>query len=288
MTERAEQAKTTPASGGGRRRVSSVVAAIVIPLLGIAIFLGIWQGLSSWAGVYTMPSPTITFRHIADNLVHSDYLESHGLSTGAGYLSHIGFTVRNVLFGVAIGAALGVSVGLLSMRSKVVAEIATPLAATFGAAPIFVAAPFFLIWFGIVSTAQVLMVSFYTAILMYIFSRRAAENLAAQFVESALTLGGSGWSIVRRIYVPGTVPEVRGAFRVALAGAWGLAAISELLGSEQGAGFLIKFFATAFVIDGMFALTFLLGIVAVIFDRLAVLGFAYLTRWSEAGRRLAL
>jgi ABC-type nitrate/sulfonate/bicarbonate transport system permease component len=265
-----------------------VVWAIAIPILGIALFVGIWQVLSVRVGIYTFPSPTIVLRHIRDNFFHSEYLVSHGLSTGSGYVTHIAFTARNVVVGVVIGASLGITLGLLSMRSTMLKEVITPLAATFGAAPIFVAAPFFLIWFGIQSTAQVLMVAFYTTILMYIFSRRAAENLAAQYVESALTLGGRGRTIVRRIYLPGAIPEIRGGFRVALAGAWGLAAIAELLGAEQGAGFLIKFFATAFVIDGMFAMALLLGIVAVVFDRFVVLCFAYLTRWSESGRRLGL
>jgi ABC-type nitrate/sulfonate/bicarbonate transport system permease component len=265
-----------------------VVWAVAIPILGIALFVGIWQALSVRVGIYTMPSPSIVLRHIQDNFFHSEYLVSHGLSTGSGYITHIAFTARNVIIGVLIGSTLGVTLGLLSMRSTALKDAVTPLAATFGAAPIFVAAPFFLIWFGIQPTAQVLMVAFYTTILMYIFSRRAAENLAAQYVESALTLGGTGGSIVRRIYLPGAIPEIRGGFRVALAGAWGLAAIAELLGAEQGAGFLIKFFATAFVIDGMFAMALLLGIVAVLFDRLAVLGFSYLTRWAEAGRRLGL
>lgn len=274
--------------GAGTRAVGRTVRAIGIPILGIALFVGIWQALSLRVGIYTFPSPPIVLRHIGDNLLHSEYLVSHGLSTGSGYIAHIAFTARNVLMGVVIGSALGISFGLLSMRSTVLKEVITPLAATFGAAPIFVAAPFFLIWFGIQPTAQVLMVAFYTTILLFIFSRRAAENVASQYIESALTLGGRGKAIVRRIYLPGAIPEIRGGFRVALAGAWGLAAIAELLGAEQGAGFLIKFFATAFVIDGMFAMALLLGIVAVVFDRLVVLGFTYLTRWSEAGRRLGL
>jgi len=248
----------------------------------------VWQLLSLYKGNFVLPGPIATFRHLRENLLHSSYLASHGLSSGVGYLSHLKYTVRNVLIGVGIGAAIGVGMGLLSMRLPIISEIATPLAATFGAAPIFVAAPFFLIWFGILPTAQVMIVTFYTSILMYVFSRRAGENLASQYVESALTLGGRPWSIFRWIYVPGTVPEIRGGFRIALAGSWGLAAIAELLGSQKGIGFLIKFYATAFVIDGMLALTVLLGIAAIVFDRLALLAFAYLARWAESGGRSGL
>ena len=62
-----------------------------------------------------------------------------------------------------------------------------------------------------------------------------------------------------------------------------LAAIAELLGAQEGAGFLIKFYATAFVVNGMISLVVLLGLTAILFDRLVVLGATYLTRWSESG-----
>ena len=40
--------------------------------------------------------------------------------------------------------------------------------------------------------------------------------------------------------MPATVPELIGGFRIALAGAWGLEAIAELLGAQHGIGFLIN------------------------------------------------
>jgi len=59
---------------------------------------------------------------------------------------------------------------------------------------------------------------------------------------------------------------------------------AELLGSQQGAGFLIKFYSTAFEVNGMLALIILLGLIALAVDRLVVEGTRYLTRWAEAGR----
>jgi ABC-type nitrate/sulfonate/bicarbonate transport system permease component len=103
-----------------------------------------------------------------------------------------------------------------------------------------------------------------------------------------MTLGGSPKSIFRWVYLPASIPEVLGGFRIALAGAWGLAAIAELLGAQQGAGFLIKFFSSAFRLDAMVAVVVLIGAVAIIFDAVVVLVGRYLTRWVESGRRLGL
>jgi ABC-type nitrate/sulfonate/bicarbonate transport system permease component len=255
--------------------------------VGISLALLLWEGFSRIGGV-VIPAPVETTRHIADNLFDSLYLAQRGMSTGNGYAGHVAFTARTVLVGVVLGAVSGITLGLNSLRIPMIGEIVNPLTAAFGAAPIFVAAPFFLIWFGIQPAAQIAMVAFYTTLLLYTFSRRAGQNIGAHYVESALMLGGEPRSIFRWIYLPGTVPEITGGFRISLAGAWGLAAIAELLGAQQGAGFLIKFFATAFRIDGMIAIVILLGVVAVFFDYVVVAIGRYLTRWSEAGRRLGL
>jgi ABC-type nitrate/sulfonate/bicarbonate transport system permease component len=258
--------------------------ALALQLLGVGVGLVLWKAVSLTMDDAVMPGPIATARYIADNLTHSEYLVAHGLSEGNGYLPHLWYTTKNVLLGVGIGTAIGVAIGLASLRLRMLHEVASSITAVFGTAPIFVAAPFFLIWFGIVPTAQIMIVAFYTSLLLYVYSRRAGENIAAGYVESALTLGGKRWLIFRRVHLPGSIPEVTGGFRIALAGAWGLAGIAELLGSQQGAGFLIKFYSTAFVVDGMLAVIVLLGLIALLVDRLVVESTRYLTRWSEAGR----
>lgn len=261
---------------------------LAVQVLGIAVAIGLWELASVTIGRFTMPSPVTTFETITDNFVHSRYLASHGLSEAPGYLPHLLYTVRNVVVGVLGGTAIGVTLGLASLRLPVISEVMAPIASTFGAAPVVVAAPFFLIWFGIVAFAQVLIVTSYTALLMYIFSRRAGDNVRPDYVESALTLGAGPWAIFRRVYVPATIPEIIAGFRISLAGAWGLEAIAELLGSQRGAGLVIKFYANAFVVDGMLALVLLLGLVSVLLDRITVVAGRQLTRWSEAGHALQL
>lgn len=270
-----------------RDRRQAVISRMVLSTIGVIVAVVFWQILADHQG-FALPSPVDAGRDIYENMFSSTYLELKGLSDGGGYTIHLWATTKTVLIGVSLGAALGVSIGLLSLRIPLLTEVVNPLAAAFGAAPIFVAAPFFLIWFGIQPFAQILMVAFYTALFMYIFSRRAGDNLDAGYIESALTLGGKPGSVFRYIYLPGTVPEIAGGFRITLAGAWGLAAIAELLGSQVGAGFLIKFYATAFVVNGMMSLVVLLGLIAIFFDRMVVLAFTYFTRWSESGRQLAL
>jgi ABC-type nitrate/sulfonate/bicarbonate transport system permease component len=228
----------------------------------------------------------MTLRDINANFFSSAYLVAHGVAQSS-YLDALLYTTKNVLVGTALGAVIGIALGVGSIRFMSVSEVVNPVMATLGAAPIFVAAPFFLIWFGIVPGAQILMVAFYTSLLMYLFARRAVENLGVHYVEYALTLGTTGRQLLWRVYLPGSVPQVAGGFRIALAGAWGLEAIAELLGAQRGIGFLINFYSGAYVIQGMLSVVVLLGLVAVAADRVAVLCTQSVTRWVETGRHVA-
>jgi len=257
------------------------LGALALQVLGFVLFILLWHLLAKHNPL-TVPTPQATWDDLRENFRNSVYLQAHGL--GNGYWEDLLYSTQNVIVGVLLGTAIGVSLGLISVPLPLVSQILNPIAATFGAAPIFVAAPFFLVWFGVVSTAQVLMVTFYTSLLLYIFSRRAAENVASEYVESAATLGARRVDVFWRIYVPGTVPELIGGFRIALAGAWGLEAIAELLGAQHGIGFLINYYAEVYVIVGMVSLTLLLGCVAVVFDGIAVLVGRALVRWTASGQ----
>jgi ABC-type nitrate/sulfonate/bicarbonate transport system permease component len=266
-----------PARRPSRRRLG----ALALQVLGFAIAILLWHVVAK-RNPLTVPTPQATWDDVRDNFRDSVYLQAHGL--GNGYWDDLVYSTRNVVVGVLLGTAIGVTLGLVSVPLPVLSQILNPIAATFGAAPIFVAAPFFLVWFGVVSTAQVLMVTFYTSLLLYIFSRRAAENVPSDLVESAATLGARRVDVFWRIYVPGTVPELLGGFRIALAGAWGLEAIAELLGAQHGIGFLINYYAEVYVIVGMVSLTLLLGCVAVVCDGIAVLAGRMLVRWTATGQ----
>jgi len=259
------------------------LAAVVLPASGLLLAVGAWW-LMALHDPITVPTPDAVLQNLRGNFFTSPYLEAHGLNAGKGYWYDLLYTVQNVLLGVALGTCLGVGIGLISIPFPAVSDVLNPLFATFGAAPIFVAAPFFLIWFGIVSSAQVIMVAFYTTVLMYIFSRRAAENVSREYLEAASSFGANGRQVFWRVYLPATIPELIGGFRIALAGAWGLEAIAELLGAQRGIGFLINYYSEVYGLVGMLTLTFLLGCAAIVCDAIAMFGARSLVRWTATGK----
>lgn len=277
------------------RRARSIVNHLLFGVAGIMIFLIAWHWLATLPRFgNVLPRPFDAVVHFKDNLFTENAWLANQRIAHANYSTNLLITVRNIVAGAALGTFFGLAAGLGSLVRPVIAEIFTPVASFFGTAPIFIAAPFFVIWFGndkpLLTTIG--LVTFYTTLLMYFFSRRAAENLPVGFIESALTLGGDARSIFRYIYLPGTVPEIAGGFRIALAGAWGLGALVEVLGLQEGGGFLIYFWVSAVgtlqAPLGMVSIIVFFGVLAVVVDAVLVLGIQAMTRWAEAGRRLSL
>ena len=194
------------------------------------------------------------------------------------------YTAVNVFVAVLVGGFVGAIAGLVSARFSLARAIVDPIMLTAGTVPILVAAPFFLIWFGVGRASSVLLVLLYVAVILYVYAQRAADNLDPVYEESARTLGARPWMIVRDILVPGTVPQILGGVRIALAGAWGLEAIAELLGAQYGIGKIVEVLAGATDVQGIFAALIVLGLVAVVCDWLAAVGFARLAVWSMVAR----
>jgi ABC-type nitrate/sulfonate/bicarbonate transport system permease component len=251
-----------------------------MPAMGILATIGLWY-LASWLIGRYMPPPHEVFANAARNLVASDYFVGLGLPEG-GYLPHLLYTSMTVVLGVAIGVALGCLLGLLSARWRLADQITEPVVSTFGTVPILVAAPFFLIWFGLVASAQLILVAFYTTVIMHIYSLQAVRNVHPKYVEFARTLGADSGAIFLRVMLPGAVPEIAGGVRVAFAASWGLAAIAELLGSRYGVGYAILTFESVYDLASIMTIILLLGLIALAMDWLIGRARAWVTRWAES------
>ena len=302
---------------GRRNRRRGQIAYVLHLVLGILLSLLFWQMLAAPFSPlsHLIPTPIDALTHFGENLffsermrerfVHAcpDLLDELEFKRGRlsdlpdhcfGYILHLVRTTRNIMIAVTLGTFFGLGVGLSSLLLPRIADVVTPIAGFFGTTPIFIAAPFFVIWFGIeyplLTTIGV--VAFYTTLLMYFFSRRAAENIPVGVIESALTLGGNRRTIFRWVYLPGTIPEIAGGLRIALGGAWGLGTLVEVLGPQMGGGFLIRMWSYAMGLSegptAVVSLILFFGVLAVVVDGILVLVIRFFTRWSEAGRRLGL
>lgn len=266
---------------GGLRLATRRAMTAVDPLRlgGIAVFVLIWQGLTGLLSPIIMPPPLAVVRRLAADFLDAPSLSYYGVANPNLYANLL-YTAENVVIAVIAGAVIGIVAGLVSARFGIVRAVINPIMMTAGTVPILVAAPFLLIWFGVGRLSAVCLVVFYVTVILYLFAQRAANNVSPIYEEFARTLGATQRQIVVDLLIPATVPEILGGLRIALAGAWGLEAISELLGSQEGVGKVLEVLAGATDTEGIMANLLMLGLVAIAVDMLAGLAVARLAAWN--------
>lgn len=256
-----------------------------LEVLGLVAIFVAWWGVTEigWASPMFLPAPGGVVHVILDNFFSSPYLENYHLGEG-GLFSEIMYSASNVIFTLIIACVLGVALGLTSARVGILRAVVDPIMLTAGTIPILVTAPFFLIWFGTSRSAQSGLLMIYDVAILYLFAQRAAANLDPTYTAASRTLGASPRRILFDVVLMGALPEIFGGVRIAMAGAWGLEAFSELLGAPHGIGRVIQAMATSMDTQFMVATILALAVVAVVCDAIVAALFGYITRWKRTAR----
>jgi len=253
--------------------------AVLSALAGVALFLLVWVFAAWMLPTSRLASPVAVFRDVFRNLLLSPRLSVFGLGK-VGYLDLMLYTTRNVLLGLVTGSAVGILLGTLSAKLGGLRLIVDPIVLVLGTVPVLIAAPLFLLWFGVVPFTQVLLVALYSAVMMALFSQKAVENLDPIYERAAMTVGASLAVRIRFILVPGTLPEIIGGLRIALASAWGLETFAEIMGAPSGIGQAIKALVNVNNVPGMMACVMLVAGTAIMTDLLLVLVTRRVIRWT--------
>jgi len=263
-------------SGGRRLDVGGALVAVA----GIAAFFAVWTGAAAVMPPSRLVSPLMAARDLVANFVFSPRLDVFGLGD-AGYGLLALYTLSNVLIGLTVGAAIGILLGVASAFIRPLRAAIDPIVLVMGTVPVLVAAPLFLLWFGVVPFTQVLLVAFYSAVMMVLFSQKAVENLDPIYERSAMTFGASLGSRLRHIQIPGAVPEILGGLRITLASAWGLEVFAEILGAPSGIGQAIKALTNLNSVSGLLACVAIIAIAAIATDALLLMFAGRITRWAR-------
>lgn len=249
-------------------------------VLGLLLLIGLWFFLLPFTPRSALPTPWGVVETMVQKFWYHRTFAFYGL-VDTGFFSALIYTTINALMAVLIGGTIGTVAGLVTARSSLIRAILDPIVLTLGTIPIIIAAPFLLLLLGGDRASAVATVSFFVAVILYTYAQRAADNLNPVYESAAQTFGATRGRILRDVLIPGTLPEILGGLRIALAGAWGLEAIVELLSSQRGLGKLIKSITAVSDVESLFAALLLLALTAAAFDAVVAALFARMTHWRS-------
>ena len=154
--------------------------------------------------------------------------------------AHIVASLMRSLPGFAVGALLGIALGLLAGVSRAFDQMLSPIVFLSYPVPKIVMLPIFMLWFGIGDLSKILIIAlacFYPTFINAYYGAKATPSI---LVWSGLNMGAGRGRIFRRVVVPSALPLILAGLRVSLALSFIVMFAAEMINASSGLGYLIR------------------------------------------------
>lgn len=198
------------------------------------------------------------------------------LTTSGALPKAAGATLVRASQGFALGAALGILVGVGLGVSATARRLLEPSLASLYAMPKLALLPVFLLLLGLGEAPRLALIAVATFLTIAIQVYDGVRAIDPGYVELARNYGASRWLLFRRVYLPGALPHVFTGLRVTYGRALVMAISVELVTGSRGLGSMIWLAWQTFSADRLYV-----GLAAA-----GLLGFLSQTLLRSIERRL--
>ena len=189
----------------------------LLPLATLLVLLVIWESAvrtTRTQGLIPMPSGVVS--------------SGVALTANGVIFDAMSGSLKRVLIGFCIGAALGIPLGLaVGTIASVDRALRPVLDALRSIAPI-AWIPMAILWLGVRGDAALFVVA-YAAVFPFVVNASAAARIVdRRLVNAARALGGGRWLVFHSVLLPACMPMIFTGARIALAFAWASIIAAEL------------------------------------------------------------
>lgn len=192
-------------------------------------FLAAWQWGPGWLGMPEFILPRLS-RVVTESL---RMWEQESL------LRHFGITAFEVIVGFALGSLLGLAVGVVLGLSPTTESVLSPYILALQIAPKVAFAPLFVMWLGYTIYPKILVAILIVFFPVMINVLSAVRTVDPDMVNLVRTLNAGRWQIFRLVEFPSALPALFSGLRIASTLAVIGVTVGELVGGNQGLGFLL-------------------------------------------------
>ena len=193
--------------------------------------LATWEWLPPFLGIpqFILPPPS---------RVWQEFLR---LLAAERLMLHSGITALEVVAGFAIGSALGAVIGFVLGLAPRAELVLSPYILALQIAPKVAFAPLFVMWLGFTVYPKILVAILIVFFPVMVNVLSAIRTVDPDLVNLARSFSATRWQIFRMIEVPATLPPLFAGLRIASTLAVIGVVVGELVGGNQGLGYLLVF-----------------------------------------------
>ncbi len=201
---------------------------IVLPLGVAAVGVALWQVGCDIAGAQVFPTPWSTVLAMRE-IIASDRLLGDSIAS-----------LYRVTWGFLLATATAIPLGLVVGWSTRSFWAMNPIIQ--GLRPISPIAwiPIAILWFGIGDGAGIYLIFLSSFFPICVGTMAGVRNISLVHQRSAANFGVRGFELMRRVVLPGAMPQIITSLRIALGVAWLVIVAAEMVGMDSGLGYLIN------------------------------------------------
>jgi ABC-type nitrate/sulfonate/bicarbonate transport system permease component len=238
-------------------------------------WLSIFAGLALWeiAGRNSSPAFLVPFSETLVRLWQ--------LIVGGDFIAQFLDSATLFITGFVIALAVGVPLGLLLARVRVLRVGVEPYLMTLYATPMVALIPFILSLMGFGFAPKVLVVFLFAVFPVLYNTVEGARSIKPELIEVAKSYRSSEWSLWREVMLPYTLPYIMTGVRQAIGRALVGMVAAEFFLSSTGLGQLIMGASQNFDTGGVFASILVIGLIGVGLMRLGLTIENHFARWRQ-------
>ncbi|MBX5491274.1 MAG: ABC transporter permease [Chloroflexi bacterium] len=249
---------------GGLRRYQDVNPWLVRGVVVVA-FLAFWEWGARQMNPIFMAAPTAIAAAFVEMLRSGELLRALAQS------------IQALVAGYALAAIVGIPLGLLMGRYRIIEYALDVFVNAFYAIPLVAFIPLIMLWVGLGVTAKIVVVFLLAVFPILINTYIGVRNVSRELVEVGEAFCANEREIFTKIVIPDTVPFIMAGLRLAVGRALIGMVVAEFFTALSGLGAIIVTSANFFRTDKLFVPIIVLAVMGI--------GLTELVGWLE--RRVA-
>lgn len=205
------------------------------------------------------------------------------LGTGE-LLTAIFISLQALFLGFAIAAVVGVSLGLVMGRYRVVAYALDPYVNALYSTPLVALIPLLILWVGLGFPAKLVVVFLLSVFPILINTFTGVRDVSGSLVDVGRAFVANERQIFTKIIVPASLPYIMAGLRLGIGRAITGMVVAEFFTALTGLGAMIVKYANSFKTDVMFVPIVLLMLLGVSLTALVKYAEERVAPWKESER----
>ncbi|MEG3843644.1 nitrate ABC transporter permease [Microcoleus sp. herbarium14] len=236
--------------------------SVLLPAAGFLGILGLWWIVASFKSDL-IPTPYQALIANLDYILHPFYQRGPG-DLGIGWL--LLASLRRVLLGFLLGAAVAIPVGFLIGMSKPAMMALNPVIQIFKPVSPLAWLPIALSIFNLADPSAIFVIFITSLWPTMINTALGVSSVSNDYLDVARVLEMSSWRRITKIILPASLPYIFTGLRISLGIAWLVIVAVEMLTGGVGIGFFVWDEWSRLNLSSVFLAVFVIGLTGLLLD----------------------